>query len=299
MRVRVRGVVATIASLGLLTGCAQEPTPDVSPATAAAVRSLVSAPIELDIAEAYLVNECMSRHGHLNPIDSGSVAVPNADYAIVAGVLTGSEEQHAAAGYSTTVIATASAVDQMLQHMSETERGQYLLDLYGADDAEVTYTGLDGTWTVGIQGEGCLAEAKTQLYGSVLNAAKVQQWPNEFSLGLGSARDTVFAAVGDAMPTYLTCMAGRGHELTGLWASRLAEERFGQYRAEGMPPSSAEASLIRDDHQCQTESGLIQLIDAAALDAAAAWLVKNESAILETQALLQAATERANTVING
>lgn len=164
--------------------------------------------------------------------------------------------------------------------------------------AAYTYVEVPDVIRVGAPATGCLAEARTQLFGSVESWLLVDQF-----VAAGIRRFAVTAmrspAVVEAAGRYERCMAERGYATKNpADTARQARLRWVEPDPAGAP-TAEELAMAGADADCQRLSGVHAVLDDAVLELAGTWIRDNESTILELADTCATAIERARQVLAG
>lgn len=256
--------------------------------------SLVSASPGIALAEKVSISDCMRQAG-FELEDNASFGVPSVPALVALNGLISSEEQ-AATGYGSTAKIEG---DGGSEAMSPERQEAFDLAMNGSDEsARASYT-IPGVGAVmEFSREGCVAQGRVEVYGSLEDALQVKGYINAIlheAQKVGSGAEKAIASTQDA---YQECMAGNGYDLKFPDADKYALAEFGQYRLFHEEPSAEEQQLAMTDYSCQQESGMVDAVNEAFFDSAAAWITSNEEEILGMAELRQEAELRSKQIIN-
>jgi hypothetical protein len=144
--------------------------------------------------------------------------------------------------------------------------------------------------------QGCYAQARTAVYGSVENFLRLMVLPTRVRLATPALFD--HDSVRDAAAQYGRCMTGRGYPTSNLKHMReLAEARFGRTRSATDPPGDEEVTMALADAACQESSKLIEVITSAGLAEAAPWIASHAGEIQMLATVQTESTARAEVVL--
>ncbi|MGO1055467.1 hypothetical protein [Crossiella sp. CA198] len=250
----------------------------------------------LSTAEERLVAACMSARGHHYPVADQ----PFTDRTDEERTLGTERRRDQGYGLSPGALGPAprSAVDQHADSLPEPTRTAYTTALLGPDDQRRAVR-LPGGGQADFASQGCVAEARRNLFGDLMTWARVAHVPEAYGNRLARElpRHPFFRA---AVEQWRTCMAGRGHPFNGLDEPR--EHLARRYAAEG--PGEAlrqqEITLALTDADCAHAAGVHQRGLAAQRELAATSLSTEDQRTLgELTAAWLAAVDRARRVPGG
>lgn len=264
------------AVLAAMTGCSAHPAPRPGTGPAAVTarqRQQAQALLIGDAAttrqswalfgaQQTLVQRCMAQQGLRYLVaDAGPEPSAGLTTADVAGTASPPSYGVTLQPRSASTSASASPEDRYVAALSSEQRQRYLLALDGSPDsrAEVTLpSGLSATYGTG----GCLAEARSDLYGSTAAAVLDSLVPQDVERSLGGylSRDRAYQGV---LGAWQRCMAARGvhapspaaliASLRSTAATQVGATAFAERQ-------SADAGA---DLSCDARSGLRRTFDAA------------------------------------
>jgi len=295
-------ILAFSVALGLaVTACGAAAEP-VRPAVKAAIVSLAEGSADLEWAEAKATAECMAGAGFRYPPYEVFQPSPGATgrFGGFQSQLTVEEAQ--AHGYEGRItmkgearLDPSAALNAYVSTLTEADRARYWQLLNGQDSPTVSLRLPDGA-EVAASSRGCVAQARKEVYGSVLNYLRLFYFPQQVNqFGEQAESDP---AVRRALERYASCMRGAGYDVgSPADATRLAQERFGSTRAPGSPPTDAERAMGVADARCQAASSVHRALDAALISAASAWLNQHEGEILALADIRRRAMVRAKRIL--
>lgn len=302
---RLRSTCKALAVLLALAGCASDPVEPVQPATRAALSSLVDLPAELSWAELKATSDCMAEHGFRFPpyevgLSSSTTQGPG-DLGVFTGFLTIPEAQQYGYGRLVASMADPDAPDpdqaqqQYLATLTQEDEQRYLKALEPATGSSARVTLPDGS-IVGAANEGCFAEARRRVYGSVDQFLELVYLPQGISQFADEVHDD--DAVEEAGTAYLSCLAESGYSLGHVGeAEEIAAERFATNRTPTGSPSEEERAMAVADATCQERSRLHQAYDNALIRAGSSWVNDNEGQLLALADLERTALVRAKRIL--
>ncbi|MCM3778604.1 hypothetical protein [Microbacterium hydrocarbonoxydans] len=299
-RAQVRNllVIAGLSSALLLTSCTgSSDAGDISGDTLEAASTLTAFPPEISIAQALRVQECVRAAGLNMPFDSDAAQSTPLSYGL-SNLFTSADEAKRT-GYATTISDGKNVVSEWEESLTESDRQKYYSALFGPDGSEQIEVSLDNGMKLSTSKVGCIAEAQTELYGSVESALAFTGLVNEYLTTAGDAGNERDAQVSALAPDYEKCMDAKGYTVDDFDVPALAEELFGAYRAPGEQPGKDEQDLAVADFDCQAEVNLRDTVAAAFAAESADWLKANEGRLLAMQEELRLVQERAVDIING
>lgn len=276
-------VCAVVACLVGLSSCGSPNAADVPDTVTVATVELSDVPMEVMQAEEVLMAQCARTKGFEVPVSYTVPAVPQS-YSDVGGVFRSREEAQSV-GYAS----------QTVTNMEDTnaEQNEYVDSLSAADreryDREI----------VSEEGNSCMVQAATMLYGSYRESTAIFNTFNEVQ------RERSASALDDKdvqsaiMDEYVPCMKRAGYEVRGLRGGELAGKTFGRYRAWNEAPNADERAMATQDWTCQVEAKLMERINDSLERSAGTWMLANEATILERHEKLQQAKGIANQVLAG
>lgn len=299
-RLRLFGLLGAVAVAGAAcaSGAAAEP---VQPATRQALVELYNTPVEFVVAELKVTAECMAAAGfgylpytllRADPRPTRSLA------GLPFRMNRGEAEQD---GYGTR-IGTAdtshqdvdSAVAAYLATLTPDQQLAYSRAEVDDTAVEVTVNLPDGA-VVGAASEGCVAQGRIAVYGSVADFLTFEYFPQ----GLRQFSETAYASTEfeAAQGRYAGCMRDAGFDVaTVSGAVELAQERFGSRPTTGAP-SPDEVAMAVTDAECQTASGVYEAVDDALVAAASSWINDHEGELLGIAELQHSASARVAAIL--
>lgn len=301
----LRPISVGVAAVVLAAGCSDSSGSTVQPAVKAATLSLFNEPVQLPWAQAKVTAACMAEHGFEYPPYAAfsSTAEPAAVSLSAFGApLTLQEAQRH--GYGDRIprdgdgsaqLAT-DAVQDYLRTLPPEKRKEYWQAAEPDGSEFVSYELADGA-VASVAKEGCVAEGRKAIYGSVANALRITQFSNEM---LSFSTEAVESAkVKDALAVYAGCMDAEGYDVATPGQART--EAFKRFAGDdGVAPASVtleERSMAVADAVCQKRSDINAVLDEQILIAASEFLNENEGQILGYGDLQQNALERAQHVL--
>lgn len=294
----IRPATAGLALLLFLVGCSGQSAPqEVDSQTVRAASVLTAFPSEVSIAQAILVQDCVKSAGFDMPFDSGGAKTPPLSFGI--SNIFSSVEEAQRVGYTTTTAEGGDVLSQWESALSASQRDRYFEVLLGPEDADEIDVELSNGTVMTTGTQGCLAEAKTDLYGSVEAELAFNALVNEYLAAVSGTSNDRDARLAELAPEFERCMDDQGYTVEGFGVQSLAEELFGAYRAPGEPPSAAEQELATADYLCQEKADLRDVIAESFAQGASEWIGANEGKLIAMQEELELVKERAVTVING
>ncbi len=298
---RLVAVVAAATSLVITTNAcsaqfATETVP-VATKTKTALVAISSLPSEISLAHDLVAKTCMAAAGYQLPFDSSAASFSRPTLLGVSGIFE-SEEQARSTGYQSTLGQASTPLEAFESSLTETELAQYNLEWWG-DPAQMETITLSGGVTVSRSRTGCYAAADAEVYGSVTNGLKLENFVNEINTESARFSQNVTKNIKPQLRQYESCMSDAGYSVRGLNAAELAETRFGTYRTPGEPPTLEEQTMAVTDYRCQETAQLVTTLNELFFAEASAWIATNEANILGVQELLEQATKNAQAVLNG
>ncbi len=307
---RARRLVRAMAAgavVALLSACSGSSNPSVQPAVKAATVNLFEQPVQLPWAAAKATAACMAEHGFEYPpytvFDSTEEPGTQSISAFAARPLTLQEAQRDGCGDRITrggdgdVVFATEAVHDYLQTLPPAERKRYWQAQEPNDNEYVQYE-LNGGTVASVATEGCIAEGRKAVYGSVENALRLQEFGNEILPFTSEAVES--DEVQDAADEYAGCMEAEGYQVaTPGQALQQATERFAG-GLDGVAPakaSPAERSMAVADAICQQRSSINAVMEDQLFVAASDWLNENEGQILGYAELQRDALKRAQRIL--
>jgi hypothetical protein len=268
---------------------------EISPQVREALQhmSVGAGPAELTVATDTLIEQCMHDKGFTY---TTSQPQPNmTGEGNLSGALGLLDEADADRnGYGYVVVKwtppTTEATDAAASRTPE--YNQALLG--GADPASAPRAQIDG-YPAAIPKEGCVADARARVYGSLEDYLRVTQLPLgllQFSKEAGDDE-----GVREAAGRYSSCMEAAGYpDVKNLKdAGSLAKERFG--RPQESEPSPEERSMAVADARCQRSSGTKDALNDATLRVGGQWVKEHEGELLAVYDLERESLGRAKDVI--
>ncbi len=183
--------------------------------------------------------------------------------------------------------------DRYVASLSKEQRRAFYRAKYGSD-AEVAVTTPDG---VGVSAnvDGCIAEGRAAVYGSVEDYLLIEYVPQ--GIRLESGRALKARGVTAAAREYSRLMADAGYRVANPGEARvLARQRFGSRPLTG-PASAEEKAMAVADARAQAESGVYEAITQASVVQASAWLASNEQLLVELAEIKAESLVRAGKII--
>lgn len=288
---RCLALAATTLVLFGVGGCTQKET---APANLVdIVADIWQSPPELEYAAELIANECLLAHGIDAPTPILNPA-PSDTYLGLVGVFQ-SRDAAADYGYATTQD-LHSIETNFVEGLSPEAEEAYTTAYFGGEDATVKVVEVDGGAQISESTQGCLAEGRVAVYGSVEGHLEYLALLNSSTSALGDDVTGLSAADGGA---YTQCMKDSGYSVDGFNAFSVAESKFGTYRAEGQPPSEEESAMAIADYICQTQVGLIEKLKTHYAEQAGSWVLANESRLLAYRQLENESLARAKEIIVG
>jgi hypothetical protein len=151
--------------------------------------------------------------------------------------------------------------------------------LLGSDDTPQVAVKVDDN-TITMNSTGCLAQARSKVYGSMENYLAVA-FATLTPQALGVEAIGGDPRVIEATQNWSTCMSKRGFSFSGPDQSQRAGEEIG---------GTSERSIAVADATCRVEADLQATYAAAGDDAVAVWLASHESVIRPRYAIYLTAT---------
>lgn len=290
--VRSLAIAAVLTTLG--TGCGGPPTPAQapSPAVLAAFRQMAVQPRELGRAEALAVQNCLRGQGYDAPL-------PRATYGSVANLPLALDDTAAHDGYADALDRTPPGGDPDVLHAYQTtlpvaEQTVFAQRLNDEQAPQTAFTTPNG-WHLTASESGCVAEARTAVYGSVQASLLLLYLPqdlNATATAVGSEE-----SVAAANDRYRTCMTGRGHPVSfPQEAVALAQQAVRPGVAE---PSPQELAIAVADAECQRSSAIVPVILDSLERIAAPWIAANAELVESAGAVVTASLPRATAILPG
>lgn len=152
----------------------------------------------------------------------------------------------------------------------------------------------DGT-SVSAAARGCVAEAREAVYGSVVDALRLQEFANEIrALHVAYWRDPV---VKTATGAYLGCLAALGYRFTDPDAFlNHAQALFGA--SESRPVTRAERRMAVAEARCSASSGVYDAIDRVVWAGVSRWVAVNVERVLYLEKVRRLAIQRARALLS-
>lgn len=280
-----------------MTGCASgsEDSLTISTQTKDSIEALIQMPPELSQASFLVARDCLRQQGYEVPYASAVSGNATGSVVGIAGLFP---DRAVAAnyGYSSTTKGELDPMTAFEASLRKAEQGKFHAAYVGTDDAKQVSITLGSGAKVSQSGEGCLAKANTEVYGSVKKGLQLANFVNEVYAQVDT--DKVVSVIKKDIGTYEQCMAAAGYQVKMLNARDLAAQKFGKYRSAGDPPNTAEKTMVTTDADCQTKAGLIRDTNALFFDTAAAWITAHESEITARQEALTQAEREAKKIID-
>ena len=286
----------SLALAMLLFSCASCAQNDVtiSPDVRDILQSYASPNPDIQSAYSLRIKECMNKKGYAyNPVEyssgSRSVAISINGDAILAN------KNSAMYGYNRTY--------SYNENSGYNDPG-YNIALNGdTSDQEksVTYKLQSGA-IVGIVSDSCVSYATEQVYGSIDNGLKYTNLTNELlDVGSTSGANQEIGILYQSNKEYPQCMNQAGYPDVKTFgdAPKVAEQKFGHYRAPGTQANAEERAMAQADYTCQESSGIVRKAEDIFYSKAAQWLKDHEALIMEIRDIEKAAKERAVQIVDG
>lgn len=292
---RVRWAAA-VAVLLTLTGCGEKAGPPVSDAMKHTVRSLVALDVEAEAAVNAKLRDCARKVGWTREIGASLPAGPTQLHGFTSVFKSAKEAEDI--GYRVLIREPRSS-PELPEDMN--------LKIYGADREAAAG---DGTLQVRVELEpggtvvsepatGCLAEARTAVYGSVEDHIRLSNVINRvLNSGSNRAQSRFLGVLGDVRNEFSACMKGHGYDIGVMQVERWVSQNMKPYQDAGEKPSGEELRLASADGACQEQVRLAQKLDDAYFEVAGDWVKKHESDLLALAEKKKQAHERALAVLN-
>lgn len=280
--------------------CTGKPGPSPSPpaAAVAAVRALLAPAPELAWAEQELVRRCVQAAGFDYPVRRP--ALDGGAGVLVEALTVSSVEVAQREGYGSLIRRGNNGADEGLDRyragLDPDERRRFDTVLAGPEDAAQVEVVLPDGQVVGTSTQGCVAEARRALYGSLETYLQVRYLPQGIrARGLGAVeRDRGVRA---ALRRYAECMAAAGYPdvSSPSVALEVAAQRWG---VTATAPVEERAMAVVDV-SCQQQAELQAALDNALLAAASDLLATQEQQLIGLLEELRTATSRARAILEG
>lgn len=291
--------------VAVLLGSACEPRAEpVRPATRAAIVAVAQTPTALELATEKATERCMARAGFEYPPYRVLASQPMGETSSTLGgfqprLTLGWAETHGYEGYISMRGGASrdpeAAEEAYLARLSEGDRERYARTLNDPGAGLITLRLPDGA-EVGAAAEGCVAEGRRAVYGSVRNYLQLFYFPQQIAAFGQAAVDA--PEVEDARSQYRACMRQAGFQVAGPSdAVDRAEQLFGGSRPPGSAPGDEERAMAVADARCRLMSRIHDALEAALVREASAWLNEHEGEILALADLQRAALSRARRIL--
>ncbi|MBW3084478.1 hypothetical protein KEM60_00666 [Austwickia sp. TVS 96-490-7B] len=288
---RIAGAVIVAVIWAGTSGCGRDENVVVDPATEAALLSISTIPSELAQAEQRVTADCLRDHG-FSAVES--FEVPGGDSANLAGIV-GLRDVEVARTEGYAEIAVRHDAAPATTGESPTDSA-YETAFAGRPGHDVTIE-LSGGTTIGAADEGCLAEGRKKIYGSVKTYLWITNISQDIRTAVGDIRTSPRMMAANV--SYLTCMTHKGVSTTGLSNTLdIAREKFASSRAAHEPPGAEEISMAIADAECQQSAELAKVANEAIVHQGAQWIQDHEKQILDIAAARKEALARAKSTLN-
>jgi hypothetical protein len=273
-----------------------------APPEAAAAALIRARPI-VDLAEAQLVDRCL-RQDHLRypgypRLRAQRLHPPTG---LFGAVLSLSFAEHH--GYGPRVGAGWSKLgapteQRYLMRLTESARRRYWTDLFGpSHQRNAKFRDRDAGVVFQAPTQGCFAQARRELFGSVGNWLFAIHVP-EAILRRAELRAEGNQTLLSARRAYASCMATSGYvvETPGA-ALESASGRFNDRPRDGIP-SPPELDMAITDAQCQIGAGYASAVHAAISEASGHWMHSHRKLALRVLVIQRNAGSVARKVVDG
>ena len=286
MRTSVPGAVLGGVLVALLAGACGAPPPVPDSATQAAFREVAVQPAELGDAEAVALQRCLRDRGFPVPLPRAlNGSAPNLPAAL------GQVDRD---GYGGAVDRSGGddVVDRFARALSPSDRERFAAAVADPSVATVRYATPRG-WEVTAPTGGCVATARTEVYGSVQAWLATTALPQD----LNAEAATVYAdpRTARAQDAYRSCMAGHG------WPVEFPQDAVALAQRSVVPgepgPGPVERELARTDAGCRTQSELLPVYLDVLADLGAEWIARNAEAVRDAGAVVVDSTVRARAIL--
>jgi len=282
--VTVAGVVVGIA-LAACTGPggsrAVDP-PTLGPAAAHDLHTIVEQPRSLGRAEAYALRSCLQQKGFDPPLTTMATG-STANLPVFLDEPAAGREGYGAAMAEARQLGRDD-LGRYAERLPPARRAAFdaTLDDDSGPKAELT---TPNGWVVRAGTTGCMATARSAVYGSVENWLLAYALPQD--LNTTAADVYLEPPVASALQSYQGCMSEQGQP------AAFPQEAFAAARAaagrSAQAVRSAEVRIATADARCQTRSDLERVVRAAFDRLAAPWLARNADLVVRTASVVKAA----------
>ncbi|MDO5749745.1 MAG: adenylate cyclase [Rothia sp. (in: high G+C Gram-positive bacteria)] len=187
--------------------------------------------------------------------------------------------------------------------LEEPEDSGYRLALAGDSSEQekvITYK-LNSGAIIGMTTDSCTSYATQAVYGSIENGLKYTNLTNELlDVGSKTGANEEIGVLYRSNKEYPQCMNQAGYPDVKTFgdAPKVAEQKFGHYRAPGTPANAEERAMAQADYTCQESSGIVRKAEDIFYSKAGQWLKDHEALIMEIRDIEKVAKERAVHIIN-
>ena len=286
---RISKIIIPILSTILIAGCGGQ-TVEVSADIKSVINSYKEVPADIKTALATITRECMKDNGH--SYSDGGEYLGYTPSQAVNGDATLHQQDNS---YITT---------EKHEDLSSGQSQEYLKALTGSDsqnpDDHITYI-LTSGMAVAVGKNSCTAKAYEQVFGSVENGLKYTNFSNDLLTASNSSEaNQEIGKLYKDNKEYPQCMNQAGYPDVKTFgdAPKVAEQKFGHYRAPGTQANAEERAMAQADYTCQESSGIVRKAEDIFYSKAAQWLKDHEALIMEIRDIEKAAKERAVQIIN-
>ncbi len=294
MRRLVRSLAVVVVLAGLGTGCGGQSAPQQtpSPGVLTAFRQMAIQPRELGRAEALAVRNCMRRHGY-------DVPLPRATSGSVGNLPLPLDDAAAQDGYAEALDRSTPGGDPDALHgyqstLPVAEQAVFARRLDDPAAPRAAFTTPNG-WRVRASEGGCVAEARTAVYGSVKAWLLLFYLPQD--LNAAGAHTSFDQSVMAANGRYRSCMTGRGHPVSfPQEAVALAQHTVHPGVAE---PSLEELVIATADAECQQSSAIVAVTLDSLERIAAQWITANAELVEHAGTIVTGSLPRAIAILAG
>lgn len=267
--------------------------PEIAAGTRAAVLALGDTAY-MDFVVSRLTILCLRSHGFHVPL--GPSLPPDPSTTHLSGVMGLLDLDTASVRGYGALIVTGEPGAEPLQEFAEllpaTKRQQFdeFLDGTGPDE-----TVRVGGYVLSASSDGCVADSRRTVYGSVTNFLRLAYLPYEIT-GIG-AEIVQSRAYVDAVKEYSRCMQRSGvHVESPKEALALARDRFGDKDIH-QTPTADEIAFAVVDARCQAEANLRSVLDDELISRSAHYIAHHEAELLDLSELLRQSRARAQAAL--
>ena len=197
-------------------------------------------------------------------------------------------------GYSLAIPPLASEADPEYGR-ALSKRRQALFGTIQFGDTQRTVKILVGKLVVKVSKEGCLAEARAQIVGSMADYLKVTYLPQGIRAYITAAWSS--PPVRDSLSRYLACLGATRKQLHVHYPDDMIRRVSASRPQRESHPTATELQLAGLDARCRERSGIYDAYTDAFQEAAAQWLADSRVLAERVLALSRAADVRARRVI--